>query len=335
MTSLPQLSGIDQGSLSQLLGPQGRGAAAVGGTSGAADPDQLKGLLDTLGVDPQDLSPDLQVLLAQLLGGGSFLPPAGPAGTAGGKVQPSGPGDYAQTLAAMAAGAQEAGGAVPGADGGKLALQPLPKALRALFQTAGAGAEADGLPRRAADAGVGAQQDLPDAIKGLSQAMPLAGAPRTPIPSQSLLAMPVPQPVGDPAWGAAIGERLLWMARGEHQQAELKISPPNLGPLEIKLHLNHDQASVSFVSHHALVRDALEAAIPRLREMLAEQQINLVQADVGAGQRHSGQTADPGQGTWGRAGTHTAGPAEPSDGSLAGDAVPAARLGLGLLDLFA
>ena len=65
------------------------------------------------------------------------------------------------------------------------------------------------------------------------------------------------------------------MANQSRQVAELHLNPPNLGPLEVRLTINSDQASAMFVSHHAAVREAIEAALPRLREMLADNGIML------------------------------------------------------------
>lgn len=88
--------------------------------------------------------------------------------------------------------------------------------------------------------------------------------------------------VGDHAWDQALGDRLVWMAGQNHQVAQLHLNPPELGPLQVTLTLNHDQASAQFVSGHALVRDAIEAALPRLREMLADNGIALGNTSVSA-----------------------------------------------------
>ena len=86
--------------------------------------------------------------------------------------------------------------------------------------------------------------------------------------------------IQSPQWGQQMTEQVSVMLRGGVQQAEIKLNPANLGPMEIKLSLNDDQASVSFVAQHAPVRDALDAALPRLREMLEEQGLNLADVDV-------------------------------------------------------
>ena len=88
--------------------------------------------------------------------------------------------------------------------------------------------------------------------------------------------------VGSAEWGGAVGEKVLWMANQNHQVAELHLNPPNLGPLEVRLTINSDQASAMFVSHHAAVREAIEAALPRLREMLADNGIMLGNTMVGS-----------------------------------------------------
>jgi flagellar hook-length control protein FliK len=103
-------------------------------------------------------------------------------------------------------------------------------------------------------------------------------APKTSSVGQSVLTM---QPsVQSEAWGKVLSSRVVWMAREGVQQAQLRLNPANLGPVEVKLHMNNDQVNVSFVAQHAATRDALEQALPRLRESLQENGMNLADADV-------------------------------------------------------
>jgi len=88
--------------------------------------------------------------------------------------------------------------------------------------------------------------------------------------------------VGTAAWGQALGDKLVWMAAGTQQTASLTLNPPNLGPLQIVLHVTNDQATASFFSAQPEVRHALEAAFPRLREMMNDVGIQLGQATVSA-----------------------------------------------------
>lgn len=103
-------------------------------------------------------------------------------------------------------------------------------------------------------------------------------APQTTSVGQSIFTM---QPaIQSQAWGKVLSSRVVWMAREGVQQAELRLNPSNLGPVEVKLHMHHDQANVAFVAHHAATRDALEQALPRLRESFQENGMNLANADV-------------------------------------------------------
>ncbi len=87
-------------------------------------------------------------------------------------------------------------------------------------------------------------------------------------------------PLDSGNWGSSLGDRIFWMIGQNLQQAKLKINPPNLGPLEIRVSVQNEQASVSFNAQHAAVKDAIEVAIPRLREMFGENSLQLVNVDV-------------------------------------------------------
>lgn len=90
-------------------------------------------------------------------------------------------------------------------------------------------------------------------------------------------------PLGASGWDDALGQKVLWMISSQEQIAELSLNPPDLGPLQVTLSISNDQATATFVSQHADVRQALEAALPRLREMMAESGINLGGATVSSG----------------------------------------------------
>jgi len=124
-----------------------------------------------------------------------------------------------------------------------------------------------------------------------------------------LVSAPMPKPVdvpatlavepkvGSPGWDGALGQRVVWMATQHQQVAEMRLNPPNLGPLEVRLTISGDQASAQFVSHHPAVREAIESALPRLREMLADSGITLGNVQVGAesfAQSHASDHRDNG-----------------------------------------
>lgn len=101
-------------------------------------------------------------------------------------------------------------------------------------------------------------------------------------PAPYVAAANVAPSVGAPGWGDAVGQKVVWMATERQQVAELHLNPPSLGPLEVRLTFSNDQTSALFVSHHPAVREAIETALPRLREMLADSGIMLGNAMVSA-----------------------------------------------------
>lgn len=87
-------------------------------------------------------------------------------------------------------------------------------------------------------------------------------------------------PVNHPRWGNALSEKVMWMMNSQIKEAEIKLNPGNLGSVEIKLSMQDDQANVSFNVQSNQAKEALEVALPRLREMLAEMGIALNDTDV-------------------------------------------------------
>jgi flagellar hook-length control protein FliK len=87
-------------------------------------------------------------------------------------------------------------------------------------------------------------------------------------------------PVGSSEWADELGTRLTWMAERGHQTASLRLSPEHLGPLEIRISIRDDQASVWFGAAHADTRAAIEQALPRLRESFAAQGLSLADSGV-------------------------------------------------------
>lgn len=134
-------------------------------------------------------------------------------------------------------------------------------------------------------------------IAGPAQAQPLQHAQATPAPMADRLA---PR-VGTPAWDQALGQKVVWMVGGELQSASLTLNPPELGPLQVVLNVANSQATANFTAAQPEVRQALEAAMPKLREMLGEAGIELSQASVSAGMPNDPKNAferpQQGQGT--------------------------------------
>ena len=111
-------------------------------------------------------------------------------------------------------------------------------------------------------------------------------------------------PVQSQAWSNQLGQQLVQFARqGGEQRIEMRLNPAELGPLSVTLKTTEQGAQAQFLSAHAPVRQALEQAIPQLREALAEQGISLGEASVGEQRQQDAQTFAGGQSGQGQRGT--------------------------------
>lgn len=184
-------------------------------------------------------------------------------------------------------------------------------------------------------AGALLQVDSQDAKPVQTSVMPLPFAPTaattaSPSPTQ-WVALQVRTSPGQPDWNEALGERVTWMAGNKLQNAELKLNPAELGPVRVQISIDDGNATVNFTAQHPLTRDAIEQALPRLREMLADQGLSLQNANVseqGKGEEHPGP------------GRHDGAPKLASERNAAGgnaddSAPPSIKHAAGMVDLFA
>lgn len=117
----------------------------------------------------------------------------------------------------------------------------------------------------------------------------------------------IPTPVGQPQWTDDVGQQVVVMMNTKLETAQLQVTPPDMGPVEISLKIGSDGAAqVSFVAGVAETRQALEQGMPRLSAMLADNGIRLADAQVSSGQgqafRDNTQFAQQGQQGGGQSG---------------------------------
>jgi flagellar hook-length control protein FliK len=141
--------------------------------------------------------------------------------------------------------------------------------------------------------------------------------------AETALSRVVQAPVGSNAWSDEIATRLTLMAEQGKQAASLRLSPEHLGPLEVRITVSDDQASVWFGAAHADTRAAIEQALPRLRELFEAQGMSLADAGVfrepPRDQPHSQASS----------------PTLADDAAAAEESVTIARARLGLIDAYA
>jgi len=89
--------------------------------------------------------------------------------------------------------------------------------------------------------------------------------------------------LNDPQLANRISERISWMIGQNVKQATVRLDPVGLGPMKIHVNMQGaEQAQVNFVAQHGVTRDILDSAIPRLRELMQLEGLNLVDVNVQA-----------------------------------------------------
>jgi len=86
-------------------------------------------------------------------------------------------------------------------------------------------------------------------------------------------------------------ERINIMMSRNIQRADIRLDPPELGSVQIRVNMSGEQASVQFQVQSAQAKDAIETAMPRLREMLEQQGIDLADTQVGEQSKEGERTA--------------------------------------------
>jgi hypothetical protein len=133
-------------------------------------------------------------------------------------------------------------------------------------------------------------------------------APLARPPAANGTAAPAGVPLAAPGWDGALAHALVRIVREQQPRAEIRVEPPELGPIEVRLALGGSEtepvANIQLAAPHPLTREALEAALPALRAALAEAGITLGQATVSEEQPRG----DRGRAASARSGTPAAEP---------------------------
>ena len=177
---------------------------------------------------------------------------------------------------------------------------------------------------------MGAIAALADAQPNQAVPVQAAGMPAdVPEPVSLSLNAPMQQAT---RWAAEFGDRMAWVANNRFNAATLQVNPPQLGPIEVRILMSGDQATVSFAAVQPQTREAIQQALPVLASSLASQGLNLGQASVGRDHlpQQGGQGGSGGHGG-GQAGGLSTAALGSTDDATGG---PSMRGGNGLVDTF-
>jgi flagellar hook-length control protein FliK len=193
-------------------------------------------------------------------------------------AKPVGNQDLASTLSSLSGPLPAV--AVPDPAAGSGALQPFPEIPIAVQESPLAGQN---------------PQTFIPGLHALAQAAalpPMSPGLEPPVPTT--LSLQVPVAVTHPQWGAAVGEQLMVAVGQGRHHAELRLDPPDLGPVSVHISIDGDRVGLSFVAPASAARDALDQALPDLRAAFTAQGLNLAQTDIS--REGQGQSARPRQG---------------------------------------
>lgn len=90
----------------------------------------------------------------------------------------------------------------------------------------------------------------------------------------------VNSPVNHSDWADGLGDKVVWLTNQPIKSAVVKLNPQELGPIDINVKVHQNEASIQFTSHNMAAKEAIEHAMPKLREMMLQQGLELTDVNV-------------------------------------------------------
>lgn len=120
----------------------------------------------------------------------------------------------------------------------------------------------------------------PDPSGAAAGAVPLLVRAEPLARRDSAAAPPVSVPLDSPDWTQKLGDSVSWAVNQKLTHAQISLNPEHLGPLEIRLSLTGNQATVWFGTHSTAAADALHASSAHLKSLLGQSGFVQVNVDV-------------------------------------------------------
>jgi flagellar hook-length control protein FliK len=135
----------------------------------------------------------------------------------------------------------------------------------------------------AANAAVQAAQEPAASAETTSQVIVAGVAPSSSgAGTYSIAHAAVGAPVGTSAFASELSQRVVVFAGQKVQRAEIAVTPAELGPIAVSIEVRGQEATLAFAASSHATRAAIEDALPRLRDMLAAQGLQLAGTHVGS-----------------------------------------------------
>jgi len=250
-----------------------------------------------------------------------------PAGTATGNA--GAPGQGIDALSQKASIFADAAGSVATAGDSSHGAVPADASAPASgngdnLQTFAAGLAAIGHAAAPATNTDSTSQGSPD-LAALGSLAAAVSAPATSAPTGATHNLAMNAAVGSSGFAKELGQQITWLSGQDVKQAQIRLNPQDLGPVDVKVSVEHGRVDVSFMTQHPAATAAVQQGLDQLNQMLGGQGLSLGHATVG--QHAQQQFAQHGQ----------QGPSTnaASDDESDTPVTTAARAVMGLVDAFA
>lgn len=100
-------------------------------------------------------------------------------------------------------------------------------------------------------------------------------------------------PLGKNGWDQAVSQRIMLMVGSSQQTATLTLNPPDLGPLQVVVHVHNGQADTTFITDHTHVRNALENSLGTLQELMKQAGVNMGSTEFANSQSNLANQQNP------------------------------------------
>lgn len=90
----------------------------------------------------------------------------------------------------------------------------------------------------------------------------------------------------------SVKDKVMVMVNQKLQQVDIKLDPPELGNVQVRVNLQGDAATVNFVVQNTQAKDALEQHMGKLRDMLNESGVDVGEANVQQQQKNQDENSE-------------------------------------------
>ena len=139
---------------------------------------------------------------------------------------------------------------------------------------------------------IGEQGTIPSSAPNASPTLEAPGfnLPTPAVATPAPVALTIAPPVHSPAWPEAFAESIVWTAEQDVQDAELHLTPKELGPIEVRLRVAEGTAQIVLAATQADTREAIHQSLPQLAQLMAQSGIVLGQVQVTGGSSNTSST---------------------------------------------